>query len=287
MIMNRKDVINFAPEGIKSKKRFPFYVVLIVIAALLIGGASFAVILAKNDYDFRKTLGIRQNENIEETTEEELNTEISRLQETEGQKYNFLFVCAKNKDIDFCQLVTFEPAAKAVSVHPVSADMVLKTAKGENTVKSVFAGGGIGDLIAALEKNAVSVSRYVLITEDNFVSLIQTLGAVDMMLEKDFAFAGDDLKYTFDAGRIAMNADALLQYMKFASSGDELLRLQSEAAAAIIRTHFVQENTEKGEEFFSRIINLVKTDISAFDYTAAAPVIKEMAEAGIEITVVL
>ena len=83
-----------------------------------------------------------------------------------------------------------------------------------------------------------------------------------------------------------MAAEAMLSYMKSAASGDELLRLQANAAAAIIRTHFTAENAEKGEEFFAALINCVTTDISVFDYTPAVGAIKALAAGGIRISVI-
>ena len=284
--MNRKDTINFAPQGLNNKKKFPIYVVLIVVAVLLLGALSFVVILAKNDFDLKKALGIRAAETTDEAvTDDEETTLTEGLTGAEAGSYNFLVVCAEGKTVDFIQVISASPAARNISVHPISPDMVFETASGVRSISEIYLKGGVNDVISALETKAVPISKYVLINEENFVSLIQTLGAVDMVLQKDFSFTGDDLKYTYDAGRISMNADAFLQYMKFGAYGSELLQLQGEATAAVFRTHFTSENAEKGEEFFSRIINLVKTDISAFDYTAAAPVIKDVAAAGITVTV--
>lgn len=284
--MNRKDTINFAPEGLNNKKKFPIYVVFIVIAVLLLGALSFTVILAKNDFDMKKALGIRVPETTnEENTEEEETTRSEELSDAEAGSCNFLAVCAQGKDIDFIQIISVSPAERLITVHPVSLDMALETSAGVRTVSEIYSKGGVNDVVAALETKAVPIVRYVLINEENFVSLIQTLGAVDMVLQKDFSFTGDELKYTFDAGRISMNADALLQYMKFGAYGSELLNIQGEATAAILRTHFTAENARKGEDYFSKIINLVKTDISAFDYTAAVAVINDIAASGITVTV--
>lgn len=275
--MNRKDTINFAPQGINNKKKFPVTIVLIVIAALLFGAASFTVILAKNDFDVHKALGMRKSGNEEETEGEEETQTLPALTDEESDgEVSFLVVCAEKKTVDFCQVITVYPVSNRIQIRPVAPYMKLETEGGSKSVTEIYGSGSAAAIADALGRSAVKVDRYAVIDEDNFVSLIQKLGAVDMVLEKDFSFAGDELKYTFDAGRISMNADALLQYMKFASRGDELLRLQSEASAAILRTHFNAANASRGEEFFSEIINLVKTDISAFDYTAAVSAIMNM-----------
>ncbi len=54
--------------------------------------------------------------------------------------------------------------------------------------------------------------------------------------------------------------------MIYADTGVALLPLQAEAMTQILRTHFTAENVDKGDEFFSELINLVDSDISAFDY---------------------
>lgn len=287
--MNRKEKISFAPRAINDKKRFPHWVALIVAAALLLGLISFGAILAMNDFDLKRALGAREEESTmpagEETSEgSTAEAQVSLEQFTEA--VNFMFLCAENKEIDFCQIISVNPSENLIRIKPVSLDFALETEAGRRSLTEVYKNGAPADLIKAFSKKGIEISRYVIIDEDGFVSLIQKLGAVDMTLEKEFSFEGDELRYTFDAGDISMNADAFLQYMKFASTGDDLLRVQGEAAAAAFRTHFTAENAEKGGDFFSELINLVKTDINAFDYSGAAAVIRTMASSGAEISVI-
>ena len=63
-----------------------------------------------------------------------------------------------------------------------------------------------------------------------------------------------------------LTPDILLQYMKHAFSGDEKLKAEGAAFAEILRTHLTAENVDRGEAFFSELVNLADTDISMFDY---------------------
>lgn len=283
--MRKDGKINFAPKGVNGKNRVPKYIWMTAAAAVIFGAVSFFVILAMNDFDLSLALGKRQETApAEESTTEDAG-DVSALQEL-TDAVNFLAVCADEKELTFCMVVSVQPADGVIRVKPVSPDFVLETESGKMRLADIIRRGSVRDVIDGLAQKAIPIARYVLVTEDNFVSLLQKLGPVDIMLETAYDFTDEAIRYTYAAGPASMAAEAMMSYMKSAAAGDELLRLQANAAAAVIRTHFTQENAEKGEEFFSALINLVTTDITAFDYTPAAGAIKALAANGITVTVI-
>lgn len=283
--MKRKEKITFAPEGLNNKRSVPRYVPVIVGAAVVFALLSFLAILAMNDFDFNKVLGIRKqtlSSETETTTDDTSSVSLADLTES----VNFLVICSQDKNIDFCQVISVSPAENKIRVKPIDPLLRIGTEGAEKPLADVFVRDGIREVCAGLEARGIPVARYALISETNFVSLIQKLGAVNIMLEGAFEFNVDAIRYTFDAGLQTMNADALLRYMAHVSSGDERLRLQAEAAASVISTHFTRTNADKGDSFFSELINLVDTDITVFDYTSAVSVIRTMLEGKTEISVI-
>ncbi len=284
--MRKDGKITFAPKGVNGKNRMPKYIWMTVIAAVFFGVLSFFTILAMNDFDLSLALGKRQQtvEEIQESTSGE-SADLSALQDL-TDALNFLAVCTDGKELTFCTVVSVLPSAASIRIKPISPDCILDTAGGKMRLSDVIRRGTVQDIAEGLANKSIPIAKYVMVTEDSFISLLQKLGPVDIVLENGYDFTDGAVRYTYSAGAVSMAAEAMLSYMKSASVGDDLLRLQANAAAAIIRTHFTAENVDKGEDFFSTLINLVDTDITVFDYTPAVSVIKALAAGGVSISVI-
>ncbi len=284
--MRRDGKITFAPRGVNGKNRVPKYIWMTVAAAIFFGVASFFVILAMNDFDLSLALGKRQQtaETTEETTAAP-DTDAVALQDLTNA-LNFLAVCTNDKELTFCTVVSVLPSDASIRVKPISPDCILETSGGKMRLSDVVRRGSVQDVAEGLTNKSIPIAKYVTVTEDNFISLLQKLGPVNIVLENGYDFTDGAVRYTYSAGAVSMAAEAMLSYMKSASVGDDLLRLQANAAAAIIRTHFTVENVDKGEDFFSALINLVTTDITVFDYTPAVTAIRALAAGGVKISVI-
>ena len=286
--LGRNEKINFAPKGLNSEKnRVPKQIWFIAAAAVIFGLLSFLVILAANHFDLSLALGKRQTELTTdgETTTAQGAADAVVLQDLSGA-VNFLAICAEGKDMTFCTVLSVQPSDAVIRVKPISPDYVLEAGIGKYRLSDMFRRGSVADIAEGFGQKNIPIAKYVLVTEENFVSLLQKLGPVDITLEQGYDFADDAIRYTYPAGAVSMSAEAVLSYMKNAAAGEELLRLQAQTAAAILRTHFTLANVEKGEDFFSELINLVSTDITVFDYTPAVGVLKALAAGGVAISVI-
>ncbi len=283
--MNRKDVINFAPTGEKKRKKVPSYVIFIVGICLTAFVVSVFVILAVNDFDLRKALGARlPDESLSEaTTEAELTDTVST---EEAQAVNFLVLCSDERELTFVELISVDASSGKIRIKPVSPGYTLDFESGSKSVAQAFTSESINSVMEAFSLKGIDVKKYVHVTEDNFKKLMSKLGAVQVQIMGNYEFNVDAVKYTFTAGTQNMTSDMLLKYMKYAESGEAALRLQGYAVAAVFRQHFSMENFSKGEAFFSALINLVETNITAFDYSAATGVLSSMLSGSTEVTVV-
>ena len=285
--MSRDDKITFAPRGVNGRNRLPKYIWMTALAAVFFGVISFVAILAMNDFDLSQALGKRQQtpDPAAETTTE-APPDAAALQDL-TDALNFLAGCVTDdKELTFCTGVSVLPSNGTIRVKPISPDFILQTGSGKMRLSDVVQRGSMQDVTEGLAARNIPIAKYVLVTEDDFIGLLQKLGPVDITLETAYDFTDGAMRFTYSAGAVSMAAEAMLSYMKSAAAGDDLLRLQAEAAAAVIRTHFTAENAEKGEDFFSTLINFVTTDITVFDYTSAATVLKALAAGGLSISVI-
>ena len=285
--MDRDNRISFAPKGVNGgRNRLPKQIWMIAAAAVVFGLLSFFVILAMNGFDLSLALGKRQ---VEPETEDSAavtgEADVSALQDL-TDAVNFLAICADGKDLTFCTVVSVLPSEASFRVKPVSPDFVLETSVGKLRLSDAFSRASVKDITEGFAAKSIPIAKYAVVTEDDFISLLQKLGPVETELETSYSFADGAIRYQYAPGPASMSAEAVLSFMKHAAAGEELLRLQARTAAAVIRTHFTLANVEKGEDFFSELINLVTTDITVFDYTPAVGVIRTLAAGGIDISVI-
>lgn len=285
--MSKRDVLNFAPGGEKKRRNVPVFAGVIVVICLVLFAASVFVILAVNDFDIGKALGARDAEN-ESVTEETGTAEEESLtgEAVEAAAVNFLVLCSDSRELTFCQLVSVDAARSEIKIKPLPSDYMLDTDSGKIALGALFGKASYQEIGEAFIPKGIRVSRYVHVTEDNFKRIMSNIGQVPVQINGYYEFNIDAVKYTFSPGVQNMTSDTLLKFMKYAASGEEMLRIQSNAVADIFRQHFTKENFEKGESFFSKIINYVDSDITAFDYNAVKGVIEKMTSSEVKISVV-
>ncbi len=284
--MNKKNVVNFAPSGAKRRRSVPSYVKILVILFVTAFIASVFVILAMNDFDIGKALGARQAEE-DASSEETTAVAGEMLQEMDFRdSLTFLLLCSEKQELTFCQLVSVDVGANKIRIKPVPVDYLLDTPTGQMTVSEIFSSQSMSVLAASFSSKHINIKKYVHITEDNFRRMMSKLGTVPVEITGYYEFNIDAVKYTFSPGTQNMTSDILLKYMKYAQTGEAALRLQANAVASVFRQHFTSDNFSKGEDFFSELINLVDTNITAFDYNSATAVLSLMLSETPEIAVV-
>jgi anionic cell wall polymer biosynthesis LytR-Cps2A-Psr (LCP) family protein len=157
---------------------------------------------------------------------------------------------------------------------------------GEASVSEVFCKESLSVLAASFASRNINIKKYVHVTEDNLRRMLSNLGSTRVEVTGNYEFNIDAVKYTFTPGEQNIAPDTLIKYMKYAETGESALRLQANTAAAVFRQHFTKENLDKCESFFSTLINLVDTNITAFDYNGALPVLTALLSGEVEIAVV-
>ena len=286
--MDKHKVVSFAPTGEKKRRSVPHFVSIAVVVCIAAFLVSVFAILAMNDFDVGKALGARDAVGSDEETtlsqseENESLTDVGEFKES----VTFLLLCSDDEQLTFCQLVSVDVANSKVRIKPIPLDYSLNLATGDASVSEVFSGQSLSVLAASFSSRNINIRKYVHVTEDNFVRLMSKLGAVSVEITGSYEFNIDAVRYTFTPGVQTMTSDTLLKYMKYAQQGEAGLRLQGNATAAVFRQHFTKENFGKGESFFSTLINLVDTNITAFDYNAAQTVLSALLSETVEIAVV-
>ena len=286
--MDKHRVVNFAPTGEKKRRSVPHIVSIAVVLCLAAFAVSVFAILAMNDFDIGKALGARDAVTSDEETTASLSEENENpVQMGEfSEALTFLALCSDGDELTFCQLVSVDIAGSKVRIKPLPLDYTLKLNSGDMPLGEIFGKESLSVLAASFSSRGINVKKYVHVTEDNFIRLMSKLGAVSVEITGNYEFNVDAVRYTFTPGVQNMTSDTLLKFMKLAQTGEAALRLQGGVTAAIFRQHFTKDNFNRGESFFSTLINLVDTNITAFDYNAAQTVLSALLSGTVEIAVV-
>lgn len=287
--MGKKDIINFAPTGVNRRKKTPKYVGFIVFICVALFAASVFLILALNDFDIGKALGARDAQTTAENENSSASLTSGTIENNKvfSQKDSvFLVICSDKSDILFSQLIYVSPSASQIKITPVSSERIMKTESGEMSFAEAFRTTSLGALCDAFSKDNIKVDRYVHVTQENYRILLSNLGSVSVSVEENCEFNVDAIKYEFPAGNNEMNSDMLIKFLKYAGNDKNRDRIRAVVTLSVFRQHFTKSNFEKGESFFSSLINSVDSNITAFDYEAAKPVIGSMLSGAVEITVV-
>lgn len=269
-----------------GKRRARLAVPLVLCAVILVGAFSFLAILIKNDFDLSRFLGVREAEDETGTTSVPEETQTAAPAFSDPDAVNVLVYVQADGSLSFMELVSVSEKENSIRVKPLSLDGTCEKDGRTFTVRELYAQYGISAVRAALAEKGFAAQRAAGFSETDFKRLLGTLGPVTVSVPRDAEFRVNAITYSLAAGEQILKPDTLLQYMKNAYAGDEKLKAEGAAFAAILRTHLTVDNVEKGEEFFSRIVNFADTDISMFDYAAYKDALIALLSAAPAVTVI-
>ncbi len=151
----------------------------------------------------------------------------------------------------------------------------------EKTLSETQTYGGANLLKTELSKFLdVEIQRYIRVDEQVFVKIMDTLGAVKLKTERDiFEF---DKGFSLSAGEHILPFEKVVGVIKYDTEGGEVNRLnrQSAVLCEIINQKLTAEKIPSPLDFFNLCVNLISTDISAFDFDTRRDFIAEFLKNG-------
>ncbi len=134
-----------------------------------------------------------------------------------------------------------------------------------------------GELSAFLE---IEIDRYVRVSEKMFVKVLDTLGAMPLKTENDiFSFENS---FSLSKGEHILPFEKVLGVIKYNTENGEEYRLnrQTKVLCEIFNEKISTKKIPSAVEFFNFSVNLVSTDISAFDFDLRRDFTTEFLENG-------
>lgn len=262
-------------------------VIIALAAVLVLGVVIFAAVMALNDFSFDKFIGAEESSSQEASSgEKSASPDSFAAPFSDAQAVNVLLVCHSEKNITFCELMSFSAAENSIRVKPVSTDLLLPFGGGDMRISEIFYNFGAAEIARAFAEKNVPVHRYLSVSEAKFKLILQKLGNVTVNMPGRVDVNVDAIRYQFAKGAQELTPDAVIGLMKYAYEDEDALSFQAEAVAGILRTHFTVETVQRGSGFFSDIVNLIDGNLTAFDFAEYQPRVIEFLEHNPEISVI-
>ncbi len=272
-----------------SKKASPFstnksslsdegkkFAVIFTAAVLLIVAVSCLVILAKNDFDIHAALG-----GDAKVTKKDDGENIIPVEKSD--KY-YLLWCSDSEsgELQFMWIVRAQMPERKITAFAPSVDEIIDYGNSTNTFSHIYYSFGESGLKKAIENAyGIKISKYIGSNTETFKQMINYLGSVNVEVEENIEYKGN-FSLILMRGANSLKGDQLYKYLIYLAYEDvPKISKRCDVLYEILNSLFLPNRYSKAETMYSRIANLLVTDISIVDYSSAGKLISYMYENGI------
>ncbi len=262
-----------------SKK---FIITAFTVIILLIGVFSAVTVISESRGNEDETTEADNTQAVASAVEEK------DLQEIKG---NFLFVLTQdgNKKIELLSLVRLDSANKNVAVSFVNPEEKASVNGFLGTLQEHLENGGINELMWSVgELYDISIERYVIGDEQNFIDFMKNLGEMEMNITEKVTYTHRGIPIIIEEGIQKLSADIMLKYFVYLCDNYETAPEKLVEAMIIYgKKMFDSEDDSVLDESFGKMIKQFSTDISVVDFTNYRKAVKNLAssENHIEISI--
>ena len=210
------------------------------------------------------------------------------LQEIKG---NFLFVLTRdgNEKIELLSLARLDSENKRVSISFISPEEKAGVNGFLGTLQQHLGNGGINELVWSVgELYGISIERYIIGDEQNFIDLMKNLGDMEINIADKVTYTHRGIPIIIEEGVQKLSADIMLKYFVYLCDNYETAP-EKLVEAMIIYGKAMFDSPEDSvlDESFGKMIKQFCTDISVVDFTNYRKAVKNLAssENHIEITI--
>lgn len=227
---------------------------------VLLGGISFLLLLRYYNFDLSAIGNPAEETTVEETT--------VRPEPQVSGSYRYLLLCTADSgnEIRFAAVLNADMEKLELSVTPLDASQKISYGGCTGNLSAQLDFGGEKQLASALEAaNGIKIDKFIRSTDSSFKSLINSFGGFETTVEEAIDVRSDKLTAIIGAGRQSMTGDTLLKYLRYYENEP---KTQAEIIADIIEQEITPANFKKADSHYTKVINLVKSDISVVDFAS-------------------
>ncbi len=171
-----------------------------------------------------------------------------------------------NKDLHYIAVVNFDDETNGIKVSYVPTTTVCTVDEITATMKEHLEDGGITELLWAVgDMYSISISKYVLFDENDFVKIMKRIGDTEISVEEHISHSINGLNFIIEEGTQTLTAEAMLKYYIYLCDEmwNDLTPLTNVTAS--IAKRIANFDDSSVEEIYNKFVNNISTDLSAID----------------------
>lgn len=246
----------------KGHRKFTFGIVF-GIGVVMLACVCVLLLLREYDFDIDNLIG-----RTPETTETSETTVITPTLEGSA---TFLLVCSDDdsKYLHHAAIANVSLGEGKIRIYTLDAEDVVQANGFNGSLSKHLSHGGMVQLRSAVESlTGVTVSRYIRATDSSFKGLIKIFGGVPCNVKEKVRYSVDGVGYIIEKGEQTLTPDISYKYMYYLSQRNENKpETMSGFLSDMLCAFLTQENYAKADKIFKSLVNILDTDISAFDFS--------------------
>ncbi len=249
-----------------------FIITAFTVIILIVGVFSAVTVISETRGNNEETTGADSTQVIASSAEQ------NDLQEIKG---NFLLVLTQDgsEKIELLALARPDSENNKVSISFVNPEEKTSVNGFLGNMNEHLKNGGINELVWSVGEFAdISIERYIIGDEQNFINFMKSLGDTEINITEKVTYTHRGIPIIIEKGVQKLSADIMLKYFVYLCDNYETAP-EKLVEAMIIYGKKMFDSTEDSflDESFSKMLRNFSTDISVVDFTNYRKAVKNLA----------
>lgn len=250
--------------------------IIITLALLLLVFVSFFAVLKNSDFDLRTALG--GDPGVTAGEQEETNP-------VEKSDRCFLFWCkdSVSNDLQFLWITRIVMPKGKYIIYSPSVDESIEYRGEYKSIGNIYYLYGIEGLEEALEQFCnIEIIHHIGSDTEAFKQMVNNFGSVTVELNESINYKGS-FNLILPRGSNVIKGDTLYKYLVYTNFNHvQSEKLRADAFEQVLRNVINEENTDSIEKIYSRIANLLYTDITIVGFSEMRSYITDLFNTGVK-----
>ena len=261
----------------KSKKTNKNRITIVVaLALLLLVFVSFFAVLKNSDFDLRTALG--GDPGVTADAEDE----TKQIEKTDKC---FLFWCkdSVSNDLQFLWITRIVMPKGKYIIYSPSVDESIEYRGEYKSIGNIFYLYGIEGLEEALEEYCdVDIIHHIGSDTEAFKQMVNNFGSVTVELKDSINYKGS-FNLILPRGSNVIKGDTLYKYLVYTNYNHvQSEEIRAKAFEQVLKNVINEENTENIDKIYSRIANILYTDITIVNFSELRGYISDLFNTGVK-----
>lgn len=181
---------------------------------------------------------------------------------------NFLLGLTYHDDIELLAVARLDSESKTMKISFISPETYCSFNNLSGTMNEHYDNGGVTELLWAVGEYAhISIERYILADESTFLSFIEHIGEMQVVLEHNVVCGQDAASFIIEEGEQSLIPAMMTKYFYYLCENqprynEEITRVMGLYSKEL----FCRESEDAVKDNFEYLISCLETNISALDY---------------------